>query len=71
MSDNSVEIKKYNNVSLKSLSAYQLLSQRENMCELFQLLDDSERHSHIVDTKNQQTALKYMQEQLAALKASK
>ncbi|CCC67409.1 hypothetical protein NCAS_0A08510 [Naumovozyma castellii] len=35
--------KNYDTVTLKTLTAYQLLSQRENMCELFHLVDESER----------------------------
>lgn len=60
--------RKYNNVTLKTLTAYQLLSQRENMCELFQLLDDSERHNHIVDVKAQEKTLEDMKMRIEAFK---
>lgn len=60
--------RKYNNVTLKTLTAYQLLSQRENMCELFQLLDDSERHNQIVNVKAQEKTLQDMKTRIEALK---
>lgn len=60
--------RKYNNVTLKTLTAYQLMAQRENMCELFQLLDDSERHGHIVNHQKQNEILQDMKKQLEQVK---
>ncbi|CCE90695.1 Htl1p TDEL_0B05660 [Torulaspora delbrueckii] len=59
-----VSQRNYNNVTLKTLTAYQLMAQRENMCELFQLLDDSERHNRIVDVQNQKEILEDMKRRL-------
>lgn len=56
--------RRYNNVTLKTLTAYQLMSQRENMCELFQLLDDSERHDRIVNAHDQKQILEDMRMRL-------
>ncbi|SCW02653.1 LAFE_0F11364g1_1 [Lachancea fermentati] len=56
-----------NNVTLKTLTAYQLLSSRENMCELFGLLDDSERRSLIVG-KNRDQNLEEMKKRLETLR---
>ncbi|EDO16409.1 hypothetical protein Kpol_1030p17 [Vanderwaltozyma polyspora DSM 70294] len=67
MNENTA-VKIYNNITLRSLSAYQLLSYRENMCELFQLLDDSEKHGAIVNDKRQERTLQSMKEQIEALK---
>lgn len=44
------------------------MSQRERMCELFQLLDDSERHEHIVNPSKQEALYKSMEEQLSKMK---
>ncbi|AAS52639.1 AEL046Wp [Eremothecium gossypii ATCC 10895] len=40
-------------INLKTITAHQVLSHREKMCELFQLLDDSERHELIIGTAEQ------------------
>ncbi|CCE66060.1 hypothetical protein TPHA_0O00910 [Tetrapisispora phaffii CBS 4417] len=62
------EIKQYNNVTLKSLTASQLLSQRENICELFQLIDDTAIHGMIVNEKRQTSTLNGLKSQLEILK---
>ncbi|SCV04984.1 LANO_0G15940g1_1 [Lachancea nothofagi CBS 11611] len=55
-----------NTVTLKTLTAHELLSSRENMCELFGLIDDSERRSLLVgdDREAQLEKLKAKQEKL-------
>ncbi|AGO12314.1 AaceriAEL046Wp [[Ashbya] aceris (nom. inval.)] len=40
-------------INLKTITAHQVLSHREKMCELFQLLDDSKRHELIIGTVEQ------------------
>ncbi|QLQ82556.1 hypothetical protein HG537_0H03190 [Torulaspora globosa] len=62
--------RKYNNVTLRTLTAYQLMSQRESMCELFQLVDDTERHNSIVDIERQKRILEDMKKQVERLKDS-
>ncbi|AET37583.1 Htl1p Ecym_1349 [Eremothecium cymbalariae DBVPG len=37
-------------INLKTITAHQVLSHRERMCELFQLLDDHKRHDLVVGT---------------------
>ncbi|CAR30847.1 hypothetical protein ZYGR_0P01490 [Zygosaccharomyces rouxii] len=68
MSSASNSQRKYNNITLKTLTAYQLMSQRERMCELFQLLDDSERHEHIVNPLKQENICNSMKENLRDIK---
>ncbi|QLL34486.1 hypothetical protein HG536_0G03480 [Torulaspora globosa] len=60
--------RKYNNVTLRTLTAHQLMAQREKMCELFQLVDDSDRHSKIVDVERQKQILEDMKKQVDQLK---
>ncbi|AMD20627.1 HDL117Wp [Eremothecium sinecaudum] len=40
-------------INLKTITAHQLLSHREKVCELFNLLDDSKRHELIIGTPEQ------------------
>ncbi|CAI4057256.1 hypothetical protein N7582_000813 [Saccharomyces uvarum] len=58
----------YNNITLKNLTAFQLLSQRENICELFDLVEDTKRHSIIVDPERQKRNLEEMKTMLDDLK---
>ncbi|SCU98149.1 LAFA_0G15918g1_1 [Lachancea sp. 'fantastica'] len=53
-------------ITLKTLTAHELLCSRENVCELFGLLDDSERSSLLIgdDREGQLTALKTKLEEL-------
>lgn len=67
-SSSSVSQRKYNHVTLKTLTAYELLQQRESMCELFQLTDDSQRHGHIVNLANQRKTLEEMKARISQLK---
>lgn len=69
MSSNPNSQYKYNNITLKTLTAYQLMSQRERMCELFQLLDDSERHDYIVNPSKQEALYKSLEEHLRKMKS--
>lgn len=59
--------RRYNNVTLRTLTAHQLMSQREKMCMLFQLVDDSERHSSIVNIDRQREILEDMKRQVQQL----
>ncbi|SCU91591.1 LAMI_0E06502g1_1 [Lachancea mirantina] len=54
-------------LSLKTLTAHQLLTARQNMAELFGLLDDSERQELLVGSDRDQT-LKDMKAQVEALR---
>lgn len=63
-----VSQRRYNNVTLRTLTAHQLMSQRENMCELFQLVDDHERHDSIVSADAQRQILDQMKHQIELLK---
>lgn len=63
-----VSQRKYNNVTLRTLTAHQLMSQRESMCELFQLVDDSERHNSIVNVERQRQILEELKKQVEQLK---
>lgn len=67
MSNQSTQ-RKHSNITLKTLTAYQLMSQRERMCELFQLLDDSERHDRIVNPAAQEKLLQSTRQSLQDLK---
>ncbi|AQZ18632.1 HTL1 (YCR020W-B) [Zygosaccharomyces parabailii] len=67
MSNQSTQ-RKHSNITLKTLTAYQLMSQRERMCELFQLLDDSERHDRIVNPAAQDKLLQSTRQSLQDLK---
>lgn len=58
----------YNNVTLKNLTAFQLLSQRENICELLNLLESTERHNSIINPERQRMSLEEMKKMLDALK---
>lgn len=58
----------YNNVTLKNLTAFQLLSQRENICELLNLVESTERHNSIVNPERQRMSLEEMKKMLDALK---
>ncbi|SCU99112.1 LADA_0H17634g1_1 [Lachancea dasiensis] len=53
-------------ITLKTLTAHELLSARENMCELFGLTDDSERRSLLIgrDREAQLESLKTKLEEL-------
>ncbi|QLG71355.1 hypothetical protein HG535_0B03950 [Zygotorulaspora mrakii] len=64
---NSVLERKYNHVTLKTLTAYELLQQRESMCELFNLTDDSERHGTIVNIETQKRTLEEMKDRVKRL----
>ncbi|CCH57929.1 hypothetical protein TBLA_0A01300 [Henningerozyma blattae CBS 6284] len=61
----------YNNVTLKTLTAYQLMERREQMCELFQLADNSERHNLVASEENQKRTLAQLKDQLEKLKCEK
>ncbi|CAI4300099.1 BPG_G0005910.mRNA.1.CDS.1 [Saccharomyces cerevisiae] len=50
----------YNNVTLKNLTAFQLLSQRENICELLNLVESTERHNSIINPERQRMSLEEM-----------
>ena len=67
MSNQSTQ-RKHSNITLKTLTAYQQMSQRERMCELFQLLDDSERHDRIVNPAAQEKLLQSTRQSLQDLK---
>ncbi|CAI4056628.1 hypothetical protein SKDZ_03G0850 [Saccharomyces kudriavzevii ZP591] len=58
----------YNNVTLKNLTAFQLLSQRENICELFDLVEGTERHDGIINPATQRSNLEKMKKMLDGLK---
>ena len=58
----------YNNVTLKNLTAFQLLSQRENICELLNLVESTERHNSIINPERQRMSLEEMKKMLDALK---
>ncbi|AJQ36601.1 Htl1p [Saccharomyces cerevisiae YJM326] len=58
----------YNNVTLKNLTAFQLLSQRENICELLNLIESTERHNSIINPERQRMSLEEMKKMLDALK---
>ncbi|AJQ34414.1 Htl1p [Saccharomyces cerevisiae YJM1273] len=58
----------YNNVTLKNLTAFQLLSQRENICELLNLVESTERHNSIINPEWQRMSLEEMKKMLDALK---
>ena len=58
----------YNNVTLKNLTAFQLLSQRENICELLNLEESTERHNSIINPERQRMSLEEMKKMLDALK---
>ncbi|AJQ35002.1 BMC_2a_G0005960.mRNA.1.CDS.1 [Saccharomyces cerevisiae] len=58
----------YNNVTLKNLTAFQLLSQRENICELLNLVESTERHNCIINPERQRMSLEEMKKMLDALK---
>lgn len=55
-------------INLKTITAHQLLSQRERICELLNLLDDSKRFELIVGTSEQREqkleSLKKMRDEL-------
>ncbi|CAD6604774.1 XXYS1_4_G0053530.mRNA.1.CDS.1 [Saccharomyces cerevisiae] len=57
----------YNNVTLKNLTAFQLLSQRENICELLNLVESTERHNSIINPERQRMSLEEMKKMLDAL----
>ncbi|QHS71932.1 Htl1p SPAR_C00770 [Saccharomyces paradoxus] len=61
----------YNNVTLKNLTAFQLLSQRENICELLNLVEGTERHDSIINPERQRTSLEEMKKMLDTLKNEK
>lgn len=58
----------YHNVTLKNLTAFQLLSQRENICELLNLVESTERHNSIINPERQRMSLEEMKKMLDALK---
>lgn len=58
----------YNNVTLKNLTAFQLLSQRENICELLNLVESTERHNSVINPERQRMSLEEMKKMLDALK---
>lgn len=58
----------YNNVTLKNLTAFQLLSQRENICELLNLVESTERDNSIINPERQRMSLEEMKKMLDALK---
>lgn len=58
----------YNNVTLKNLTAFQLLSQRENICELLNLVESTERYNSIINPERQRMSLEEMKKMLDALK---
>lgn len=58
----------YNNVTLKNLTAFQLLSQRANICELLNLVESTERHNSIINPERQRMSLEEMKKMLDALK---
>lgn len=55
------------NVTLKTLTAHELLSARENMCELFGLVDDSERRAVVIGDHRDED-LQALKEKLNKLK---
>lgn len=56
-------------INLKTLTAQELLSKKQGMYELFQLLDDDDRHTLIMgDTKKQELKLNNLNHRLNALK---
>ena len=57
-----------NVVTLKTLTAYQLLTYRENMLKLFGLLDDSEITGYFMDVERKRAVLDDMKAKLASLK---
>ncbi|CAR30596.1 Htl1p [Lachancea thermotolerans CBS 6340] len=57
-----------NNVTLKTLTAHELLAARENMCEALGLVDDSERHEVIVGLRREEE-LRALRARLDALRA--
>lgn len=60
--------KQYNNITLKSLTAYQLMLHRESMLELFGALDDTERSGTLLSQERQQKNKKEIEELLAVFK---
>ncbi|KAH7580847.1 uncharacterized protein GVI51_L07821 [Nakaseomyces glabratus] len=59
--------KQYSNITLKSLTAYQLMSHRESMLEVFGAIDDSERYSKVVNEKRQKATAAEIDELLKDL----
>lgn len=59
----------YNSITLKTLTAHQLLSSRENMCELFHLLDDSERQEKAIIREDRESVLEAMTKRLEQLRS--
>lgn len=57
-----------NVVTLKTLTAYQLLTYRENMLKLFGFLDDSEITGYFMDVERKRAVLDDMKAKLASLK---
>ena len=60
--------KRNDSITLKTATAYQLLDQRENMCELFNLVDRSELDSYIMDKDKKLDTLNELKEKLDKLK---
>ncbi|KAL3234291.1 High temperature lethal protein 1 [Nakaseomyces bracarensis] len=60
--------KQYNNITLKSLTAYQLMLYRESMLELFGAIDDSDRSNAIISPERQKKNDREIDELLAAFK---
>lgn len=60
--------KQYNNITLKSLTAYQLMLYRESMLELFGALDNADRDSSIVSEERLQKNKSEIDELLAVFK---
>ncbi|CAI4037603.1 hypothetical protein SMKI_03G0780 [Saccharomyces mikatae IFO 1815] len=61
----------YNNVTLKNLTAFQLLSQRENICELLNLVESTERHDSIINPERQRNSLEEMKKMLDLIRNEK
>lgn len=60
--------KKQDSVTLKSATAYQLLSQRENICELFNVVDRSEIDEYIMNNERKKEILDDMKLKLENIK---
>ncbi|SMN19393.1 similar to Saccharomyces cerevisiae YCR020W-B HTL1 Component of the RSC chromatin remodeling complex [Maudiozyma saulgeensis] len=51
-------------ITLKTATAYQLLTQRENMCELFNLVDRSELDTYLMNKDKKLETLNEMKDRL-------
>lgn len=60
--------KRNDSITLKTATAYQLLEQRENICELFNLVDRSELDSYIMNKDKKLNTLNELKDKLDKIK---